>query len=69
MHTLPAWEALSPRLTLVFLGRAHDSSGVHRQVIEDVAVAGRRCSRGCEMRRSRLATRSSPGISTLSVRR
>jgi D-glycero-alpha-D-manno-heptose-7-phosphate kinase len=33
---LPTWEELSPRLTLVFLGRAHDSSAVHRQVIEDV---------------------------------
>jgi D-glycero-alpha-D-manno-heptose-7-phosphate kinase len=28
------WEALGSLLTLVFLGRAHDSSGVHRQVIE-----------------------------------
>jgi D-glycero-alpha-D-manno-heptose-7-phosphate kinase len=31
---LHAWEELDSLLTLVFLGRAHDSSGVHRQVIE-----------------------------------
>src|ERR1017187_10553442 len=36
VYPLPTWEELSPRLTLVFLGRAHDSSAVHRQVIEDV---------------------------------
>ena len=40
VHPLPAWEELSPRLTLVFLGRAHDSSAVHRQVIEDVGGRG-----------------------------
>jgi D-glycero-alpha-D-manno-heptose-7-phosphate kinase len=40
VHKLPSWEALSSRLTLVFLGRAHDSSGVHRQVIEKVARRG-----------------------------
>jgi D-glycero-alpha-D-manno-heptose-7-phosphate kinase len=34
VQTLPAWEELSSRLTLVFVGRAHDSSSVHRQVIE-----------------------------------
>ena len=67
VHALPAWEELSSRLTLVFLGRAHDSSAVHRQVIEDVDVAGQGCFRGCEMRRSRLAMLSSPRISTLSV--
>ncbi len=36
VHTLPVWEELSPLLTLVFLGRAHDSWAVHRQVIENV---------------------------------
>ncbi len=36
VETLPAWEGLSTRLTLIFLGRAHDSSGVHRQVIDDL---------------------------------
>jgi len=40
VETLPAWEELGSRLTLVFLGRAHDSSGVHRQVIEKVARGG-----------------------------
>jgi D-glycero-alpha-D-manno-heptose-7-phosphate kinase len=40
VHALPAWAELDPRLTLVFLGRAHDSSGVHRQVIEDVGRRG-----------------------------
>ncbi len=40
VYPLPAWEELSPRLTLVFLGRAHDSSAVHRQVIEDVECRG-----------------------------
>jgi D-glycero-alpha-D-manno-heptose-7-phosphate kinase len=34
VETLPAWAELGPRLTLIFLGRAHDSSSVHRQVIE-----------------------------------
>ncbi len=34
VQTLPAWEELSSRLTLVFVGRAHDSSSIHRQVIE-----------------------------------
>jgi D-glycero-alpha-D-manno-heptose-7-phosphate kinase len=37
---LPTWAELGARLTLVFLGRAHDSSAVHRQVIEDVAGGG-----------------------------
>lgn len=36
VHTLPSWDELSSRLTLIFLGRAHDSSGLHRQVIERV---------------------------------
>ena len=40
LYPLPIWEELSPRLTLVFLGRAHDSSAVHRQVIEDVGCRG-----------------------------
>jgi D-glycero-alpha-D-manno-heptose-7-phosphate kinase len=40
VHTLPAWEQLSSRLTLVFLGRPHDSSAVHRQVIERVGRHG-----------------------------
>ncbi len=40
VHTLPAWQELGARLTLVFLGRAHDSSSVHRQVIENVERHG-----------------------------
>jgi len=36
VRALPAWDALSPRLTLVFLGRAHNSSDMHRKVIEEV---------------------------------
>lgn len=34
VQTLPAWPRLSQLLSLVFLGHAHDSSGIHRQVIE-----------------------------------
>jgi D-glycero-alpha-D-manno-heptose-7-phosphate kinase len=40
VYPLPTWEDLCSRLTLVFLGRAHDSSAVHRQVIEDMACRG-----------------------------
>jgi D-glycero-alpha-D-manno-heptose-7-phosphate kinase len=36
--TLPAWEGLGSRLTLVFLGRAHDSSVLHRRVIEKIGA-------------------------------
>ena len=34
VHPLPPWGTLDSRLSLVFLGRAHDSSGLHRRVIE-----------------------------------
>lgn len=40
--TLPAWGELSRRLTLVFAGRSHDSSGMHHQVIGRVARHGSR---------------------------
>jgi D-glycero-alpha-D-manno-heptose-7-phosphate kinase len=40
VHTLPAWQELGPRLTLVYLGRAHDSTRVHRQVIESSGREG-----------------------------
>src|SRR5205085_11940891 len=40
VHTLAEWDELGPRLTLVFLGRGHDSSNVHRQVIEKAAGHG-----------------------------
>jgi D-glycero-alpha-D-manno-heptose-7-phosphate kinase len=36
VHTLPAWDELGLQLTLVFLGRAHNSSSLHRQVIENL---------------------------------
>ena len=34
VQALPIWEELGVRLSLVFLGRAHDSSDLHHQVIE-----------------------------------
>ena len=40
VHALPAWEELGPRLMLVYLGRGHDSSGVHSQVIADAERRG-----------------------------
>jgi D-glycero-alpha-D-manno-heptose-7-phosphate kinase len=40
VHALPMWDALGPRLTLVYLGRGHDSSGVHSQVIADAERRG-----------------------------
>jgi D-glycero-alpha-D-manno-heptose-7-phosphate kinase len=40
VHSLPVWDELGDRLTLVFLGRAHDSSDVHRQVIDNVGTRG-----------------------------
>ncbi|HTK16235.1 MAG TPA: GHMP kinase [Acidimicrobiia bacterium] len=40
VQTLPSWDELSARLSLVFLGRAHDSSGLHLQVIERVTRRG-----------------------------
>ncbi len=40
VYSLPTWFELSPLLTLVFLGRPHDSSAVHRQVIENVGRRG-----------------------------
>lgn len=36
VRRLHVWEELGSLLSLVFLGRAHDSSGVHRQVIENL---------------------------------
>ncbi len=40
LYSMPDWDALSPLLTLVFLGRAHCSSGVHHQVIERIHEQG-----------------------------
>jgi D-glycero-alpha-D-manno-heptose-7-phosphate kinase len=34
VHSLPGWEELDRQLTLVFLGHAHNSSDLHREVIE-----------------------------------
>jgi D-glycero-alpha-D-manno-heptose-7-phosphate kinase len=41
-QALPGWDELGPRLSLVFLGRAHNSSDLHGQVI---AGLGRRETR------------------------
>ena len=40
VRTLPPWDELGSLLTLVYLGRAHDSSSVHRDVINSVNRAG-----------------------------
>jgi len=37
VHPLPVWDDLSDHVTLVGLGRAHDSSGLHREVIQHIA--------------------------------
>jgi D-glycero-alpha-D-manno-heptose-7-phosphate kinase len=37
---LPAWDALDDRLSLLYLGRAHDSSAVHRKIIGEVTERG-----------------------------
>jgi D-glycero-alpha-D-manno-heptose-7-phosphate kinase len=40
VHALAPWEELSPLLTLVYLGRAHESGAVHQQVIEGAGRHG-----------------------------
>jgi len=40
VHALPPWDELGDHVTLVFLGRAHDSSGLHREVIQHIAGQG-----------------------------
>jgi D-glycero-alpha-D-manno-heptose-7-phosphate kinase len=40
VQSLPVWHELGARLTLVFLGRSHDSSAVHRQVIDQLGTRG-----------------------------
>jgi D-glycero-alpha-D-manno-heptose-7-phosphate kinase len=55
VQPLPPWDALGPRLSLVFLGRAHDSSGVHRQVIDN--VGGRRAETFDRLRAAAVASR------------
>lgn len=55
VSTLPAWEDLSPLLTLLFLGRAHNSSNVHRQVID--GAGGRGSEALSRLRHAALAAR------------
>jgi D-glycero-alpha-D-manno-heptose-7-phosphate kinase len=55
VQALPPWDALGPRLSLIFLGRAHDSSGVHRQVIDN--VGGRRVETFDRLRAAAIASR------------
>jgi D-glycero-alpha-D-manno-heptose-7-phosphate kinase len=40
VQPLPIWDELGPLLSLVFVGQGHDSTAVHRQVIEDAGRAG-----------------------------
>jgi D-glycero-alpha-D-manno-heptose-7-phosphate kinase len=40
VRPLQAWEELSTRLTLIFLGRAHDSSAIHRRIIKEAKNTG-----------------------------
>jgi D-glycero-alpha-D-manno-heptose-7-phosphate kinase len=40
VEQLPGWDELSHNLSLVFLGRAHDSSKVHGEVIERLGSLG-----------------------------
>jgi len=40
VQRLPPWDDLEAGMTLVFLGRAHDSSGVHRHVIKHIRADG-----------------------------
>jgi D-glycero-alpha-D-manno-heptose-7-phosphate kinase len=40
VRPLPAWEELSSGMTLIFLGRAHDSSAIHRRIIQEAKNTG-----------------------------
>jgi D-glycero-alpha-D-manno-heptose-7-phosphate kinase len=40
VYPLPLWEDLEARLTVVYLGRAHDSTALHRKVIGDLTNRG-----------------------------
>lgn len=40
VEALPPWDELGPCLSLVYLGRPHDSSAIHRQVIRDATEQG-----------------------------
>ncbi len=69
VHTLPAWEELNSRLTLVFLGRGTTPRTCTVRSSSAPRTTDRPRSRGCVTRRSRRATRSSFGISTRSAAR
>jgi D-glycero-alpha-D-manno-heptose-7-phosphate kinase len=55
VRSLPPWEELGRRLTLVYLGRAHDSSEMHRRVIE--GVRSRSSERFARLRAAAIAAR------------
>jgi D-glycero-alpha-D-manno-heptose-7-phosphate kinase len=55
VRTLPPWDALGSHLSLIFLGRAHDSSGVHQQVIAN--VEGRSTETFDRLRQAAVASR------------
>lgn len=40
VEALPFWAGLGQHLSVVYLGRAHDSSALHREVIKDVIARG-----------------------------
>jgi D-glycero-alpha-D-manno-heptose-7-phosphate kinase len=59
VQALPAWDDMGDRLTLVYLGRAHDSSGLHREVIQH--IAGQHSSAFDELRDAARAARDAVG--------
>ena len=69
VRSLPVWDELGSLLTLVFLGRAHDSSSVHRQVIDKLGDHERAVFSRFATRRWQVVTPSSPKTSTRLVRR
>ncbi len=58
----PVWQELEKRLALIFLGRSHSSSEVHKKVIRELEDAGPGCKRLNDLRgtaeRSRDALRA-----------
>ena len=55
VSTLPMWEDLGSLLTVLFLGRAHHSSNIHRRVIAD--AGGRGAEAFSHLRQAALAAR------------
>ena len=53
IRALPTWEELNDLFTLVYLGRAHNSSDLHRQVIESGVRGSDAFSRFAKLRRMR----------------